>query len=127
VRRSGEVRVYTGSFADYVQKREPDPDPEEQASQAKPAPVKPAAPRPQKLKFSFKEQREFETIDDDIAALEDAIAQCEKDIAANASDYVKLQELSGKKEQLEAQLDEKTERWIYLNDLAERIAAQSKG
>jgi len=58
--------------------------------------------------------------------LEEAIAQCESDIAANASDYMKLQELSEKKEQLEAQLDEKTERWIYLNDLAERIAAQGR-
>ncbi len=125
VRRSGEVRVYTGAFAEYLEKREPDYLPDEKPEPAKPAP-KPAAPRPAKLKFSFKEQREFETIDGDIAALEDAIAQCEADIAANASDYVKLQELSEKKEQLEKQLDEKTERWIYLNDLAERIAAQGK-
>ncbi|MDO4740182.1 MAG: ABC-F family ATP-binding cassette domain-containing protein [Eubacteriales bacterium] len=127
VRRSGEVRVYTGSFADYAAKREPDLSAEEKAESAKPAPAKPAAPKPQKLKFSFKEQREFETIDGDIAALEEAIAQCERDIEANASDYMKLQELSEKKEQLSAQLDEKTERWIYLNDLAERIEAQGKG
>lgn len=126
VRRSGEVRVYSGSFADYSAKREPDIDPDEAPAK----PEKPAAPAPaprqQKLKFSFKEQREFDTIDADIAALEEAIARCDRDIALNASDYVRLQELSEQKDQLNAQLDEKTERWIYLNDLAERIAAQNK-
>ena len=80
--------------------------------------------RPQKLKFSFKEQREFDTIDEDIAALEERLVACEAEIAANASDYVRLQALSGEKEELERQLEEKTERWVYLNDLAERIAAQ---
>ena len=75
-----------------------------------------------KLRFSFKEQREFDTIDDDIAALEQQIADTEKAISANSSDYVKLQELSDKKTELETQLDAKMERWVYLNDLAERIA-----
>lgn len=75
-----------------------------------------------KLKFSFKEQREYETIDDDIAKLEQIIADTEKEIAANASDYVKLQELSKIKDISEQQLSYKMERWIYLNDLAERIS-----
>ncbi|MBR3282904.1 MAG: ABC transporter ATP-binding protein, partial [Ruminococcus sp.] len=75
-----------------------------------------------RLKFSFKEQREFDTIDDVIAGLEQQIADTEKEIASNSSDYVKLQELSDKKEQLEQELSEKMERWVYLNDLAERIA-----
>ncbi|MGN0621315.1 MAG: ABC-F family ATP-binding cassette domain-containing protein [Porcipelethomonas sp.] len=75
-----------------------------------------------KLKFSFKEQREFETIDDDIAGLEQQIADTEKKIAECSSDYVKLQELSDLKENLENQLAEKMDRWVYLNDLAERIA-----
>ncbi|MCR5599845.1 MAG: ABC-F family ATP-binding cassette domain-containing protein [Ruminococcus sp.] len=75
-----------------------------------------------KLRFSFKEQREYETIDDDIAALEQAIADTEKEISANTSDYVKLQELSDKKDELEQQLSDKMDRWVYLNDLAERIA-----
>ena len=75
-----------------------------------------------KLKFSFKEQREFETIDDDIAELEQQIADTENEISRCSSDYVKLQELSEKKEVLENQLAEKMDRWVYLNDLAERIA-----
>ena len=81
-------------------------------------------PRPQRLRFSFREQREFETIDGDIAALEAELARCEGDIAANASDYVRLQALSEEKQRLEAELEARTERWVYLNDLAERIAAQ---
>lgn len=74
-----------------------------------------------KLKFSFKEQREYATIDDDIEKLEQAIADAEKAIASNLSDYVKLQDLSDKKTELENELAEKMERWVYLSDLAERI------
>ena len=61
-----------------------------------------------------------------IASLEEKIQQTEKDIAANSSDYGALQELTEKKEQLETELAEKMERWVYLNDLAERIKAQKK-
>ena len=75
-----------------------------------------------KLKFSYREQREFESIDDDIAALEQQIQETEAQLDACTSDYVKLQELSEKKSALETQLEEKMERWVYLNDLAERIA-----
>ena len=75
-----------------------------------------------RLKFSFKEQREYDTIDDDIAQLEQQIADTEKEISVNSADYVKLQELSDKKEELENTLAEKMDRWVYLNDLAERIA-----
>ena len=75
-----------------------------------------------RLKFSFKEQREYDTIDDVIAELEQKIADTEKEITANSADYVKLQELSDKKEELENTLAEKMDRWVYLNDLAERIA-----
>ena len=74
-----------------------------------------------KLRFSFKEQREFATIDDDIAALEQSIADVQNEINSNLTDYVKLQDLTEKKELLEAELSEKMDRWVYLNDLAERI------
>ena len=80
----------------------------------------------EKLKFSFKEQREYEEIDGVIAGLEEKIAQTEALIAQNASDYAALQELTAEKEELEAQLTAKMERWVYLNDLAERIEAQGK-
>ena len=119
----GEIRRYTGNWSDYNEKRPAEEDAPAKAKKES-APAKPAAPRQQKLKFSFKEQYEFEHIDDDIAALEAQIAACDEGIAAAARDYVKLQEWMVKKETLEAQLAEKEERWLYLNDLAERIAAQ---
>ncbi|MDE6873964.1 MAG: ABC-F family ATP-binding cassette domain-containing protein [Lachnospiraceae bacterium] len=78
------------------------------------------------LKFTYKEQKEYETIDDDIAALEDKIAALETEIAGNASNYSRLTELTSEKEGVEARLNEKMERWVYLNDLAERIAGQKK-
>ena len=70
------------------------------------------------------EQREFDTIDEDIAKLEEAIAQCDEAIAASGADFVALQDAMTKKDRLEAQLEQKMERWVYLNDLAEQIAAQ---
>lgn len=82
------------------------------------------AGRPKKLKFSYKEQREFEAIDEDIAALESAIEEVGGRIAEAGSDYCKLQELTAKHDELTAALDEKMERWVYLNDLAEKIEAQ---
>ncbi len=82
------------------------------------------AGRPKKLKFSYKEQREFETIDEDIAELESAIEEVDGRIAEAGSDYCKLQELTTKRDELTAALDEKMERWVYLNDLAEKIEAQ---
>ncbi len=82
------------------------------------------AGRPKKLKFSYKEQREFETIDEDIAALESAIEEVDGRISEAGSDYCKLQELTAKRDELTAALDEKMERWVYLNDLAEKIEAQ---
>ena len=80
--------------------------------------------RPTKLKFSYKEQKEYETIDDDIASLEAKIEALDAEMMANATNSAKLSELTLEKEQAEALLEEKMERWVYLNDLAEKIAAQ---
>lgn len=82
--------------------------------------------RPVKLKFTFKEQREYETIDDEIADLEEKIEKLDQDIMANATNSGKLNELTKAKEQAEAELEEKMDRWVYLNDLAEKIEAQKK-
>ena len=71
-----------------------------------------------KLKFSYKEQKEFETIDEDIEKLEE-ISKC-------ATDFIKLNELMQEKEKTEAELSDKMERWVYLNDLAEKIEAQKR-
>ncbi|MCQ2509200.1 MAG: ABC-F family ATP-binding cassette domain-containing protein [Lachnospiraceae bacterium] len=78
----------------------------------------------EKLRFTYKEQKEFETIDDDIAALEEKIEDLEKQIPKFATNFTKLNELMKEKEEAEAALEEKMDRWVYLNDLAERIEAQ---
>ncbi len=92
---------------------------------AKEAPVnsKDTWKRERKLKFSYKEQKEYETIEDDIAALEEKIEELEQKILLNSRDFVKLNELTKEKEATEAALEEKMERWEYLEDLAARIAA----
>ena len=77
-----------------------------------------------KLKFSYQEQREWETIEDEIAALEGKIEELEKQMEKEASNYSRLNELMIGKEEQEKILEEKMERWMYLNDLADRIAAQ---
>ena len=82
--------------------------------------------RPTKLKFSYKEQKEYETIDEDIAALEEKIESLDQEMIANATNSAKLSELMQAKEEAEKALEEKTERWVYLNDLAEQIEAQKK-
>lgn len=122
--RGGQVLRYTGNWSDWQQKRQ-----EEQAQSAPQTPrTQPAQERrrERKLKFSFKEQREYETIDAELAQLEEAIRQCEAEQALCGSDYVKLQELQERQQELEAQLEEKTERWIYLNELKEKIDAQGE-
>lgn len=81
--------------------------------------------RPAKLKFSYKEQREYETIDDDIAKLEAVIEGLEADMLSNATNSGRLNELMKEKEKREMELEEKMERWVYLNDLAEKMEAQN--
>lgn len=81
--------------------------------------------QPVKLKFSYKEQKEYETIDDDIAKLEEIIEGLEADMLSNATNSGRLNELTKEKEVREAELEEKMERWVYLNDLAEKIEAQN--
>jgi len=117
---TGEILHYTGNWSDWASKRitESTPVKIEKLKQAQPR------PKEKKLKFSFKEEREFQTIDADIAALEALIEANQKEQALHCSDYVKLQELHDRQTELEAQLEEKTERWFYLNDLKERIDAQ---
>ncbi|MDE5620695.1 MAG: ATP-binding cassette domain-containing protein, partial [Ruminococcus sp.] len=118
---NGEVRRYNGNYSDYAEKALNNNDTEEKEKVRKEK-KKRTFTGVRKLKFSFKEQREYETIDDDIAELEKQIKDTESEILKSSSDYVKLQELSETKEKLENQLSDKMERWVYLNDLAERIA-----
>lgn len=76
-----------------------------------------------KPRFSYKEQREYDTIESEVSELEDKISNLEKEIESNATDFVKLGELTKEKEQAEALIEEKMDRWVYLEELAEKIAA----
>ncbi len=124
---SGKILRYTGNYSDYAEKRRETEKTEKKKAEpqnGKNRKERPAAP--QKLKFSFKEQREFEQIDEEIAGLEERLKKCEAALAENAADYVKLEELTAQKEELERLLEEKTDRWVYLNELAEKIAEQKE-
>lgn len=118
---NGTVNRYNGNYSDYLEKIQQNVNMAEKPKKQTEKKERTFNGK-RKLKFSFKEQREFETIDDDIAELEQQIADTENEISKCSSDYVKLQELSEKKEVLENQLAEKMDRWVYLNDLAEKIA-----
>ena len=120
VRGDGTVDCFTGNWSDWAAKRRQEaPSPKAE----KPKPVQ-ERPREKKLKFSFKEEREFATIDQDIADLEKKIEENQTAQAAAGSDYVKLQQLQEELTDLEAALEEKTERWLYLTELKEKIDAQ---
>ncbi len=125
---NGVVKQYEGGYTDYWNKLECEKaetslkggasEPKEEKKSKKEY-----KNRQKKLKFTYAEQREFETIDEDIAKLEEKIEQAEKQMSEHAKDFVKLQELMQEKEDLQSQLDEKMDRWVYLNDLAEQIEA----
>ena len=78
------------------------------------------------LKFSYMEQKEYDTIEDDIAALEENIEKLDEDMVKYATDFVKLNELGREKEAAQSRLDEKYARWEYLTELAEKIEASKK-
>lgn len=82
--------------------------------------------RENKLKFTYAEQKEYDTIDDDIASLESKIEELDGEIAGAATQYSRLNELMQEKADVEAQLEHKMDRWVYLNDLAEKIEAQKQ-
>ena len=75
-----------------------------------------------KLKFSYQEQKDYETIEEEIAGLEEKIEQLELEMQKNATDFGKLSELTAQKEETAAKLEERMNRWMYLEELAEQIA-----
>ncbi|MGN8891098.1 ABC-F family ATP-binding cassette domain-containing protein [Dysosmobacter sp. HCP28S3_G4] len=120
VRDGGEILRYTGNWSDWEEKRKEEKQAAVPAEKPKAAAEKPREKRP---KFTFKEQREYETIDAELADLERQLRDCEAAMGSCGSDYVKLQELTDRQAELEALLEEKTERWMYLSELKERIDA----
>lgn len=134
---NGEIKQYEGGFTDYQIRKQMEEELEntkesnsksvakaENNAQEETISLKNIKNRQEKLKFSYKEQKEYETIDADIAALEEKIEQLEKAIVDNARDFVKLNEFTKQKEEAEAALEEKMDRWMYLQELAEKIEAQ---
>lgn len=126
---NGVIRQSEGGYSDYLIRLELEKPEEELPASVKKDERKADSKKSwkggeKKLKFSFKEQREFETIDDDIAALEEKIEAADADILKNATNSAKLAELMAEKESLEQQLEEKMDRWVYLNDLNEQIQNQ---
>ena len=122
---NGHLQQYEGGYTDYIEaKQKREVSKEEVKAKKSTGKNDWKQNRPTKLKFSYMEQKEFETIDEDIAKLEEKLEKLDADMMANATNSAKLSELTLEKELAEKQLEEKMERWVYLNDLAERIAAR---
>ena len=141
----GHLKQYEGGFSDYYEKavssilyNEDNPSMKEYKSQGhdtgkkqdgdttgsgKPKYVK---DRSNQLKFTYAQQKEYETIDDDIAKLEADVARLDEEIAANATSYSRLNELMEEKAAKEKELEEKMDRWVFLNDLAEQIVLKKE-
>ncbi|MCI5481185.1 MAG: ABC-F family ATP-binding cassette domain-containing protein [Lachnospiraceae bacterium] len=131
----GSLRQYEGGYSDYeiASKRIRDDRPKEQtAASEKKAAIAPGGKdrgrqREKKLKLSYREAREAETIDEEIEALETRIGQLTKDMEKFSSDFVKLNEIMEKKAKAEEELEYKMERWVYLNELKEQIENEKDG
>lgn len=141
----GQIRIYEGGYMDYLEKKwefgmmddnlehvesgsRIHKKKENRAKEGEGTRKKGSYrdPSTKKLRFTYMEQKEFDTIDEEIAGLEEKIEKLEGEISRNATDFVRLNELVKEKEEAEAQLEEKMDRWVYLNDLAERIKQQKK-
>lgn len=132
----GVIRRYEGNYSDYHEVcgkqgrkayeslSESGKNGKETEAQKSAAVAGSGKPRTQKLRFTYQEQREFETIDETIEKLEAGISALEKELLAAATDYGKLQELTAKKEAAEAELEQKMERWVYLNERNQQIEEQ---
>ena len=123
----GGLCQYEGGYTDYLEakkNRQEETKETEQPQTKKESNRDWKGPRQAKLKFSFKEQREYETIDQEIADLEERMGKLEEEILANATNSAKLNGLMAEKEEAEAALEAKMDRWVYLTELAEKIEAE---
>lgn len=119
---NGEIDIFTGNYSDYLIFKESQPDEIEIVEEKPKNEVKKEKPKNnKKLKFTFNEQREFDTIDDDISSLENKIQSIDGNLDKYSTDFTKLQEMLDEKSKLEKELEFKYERWEYLNNLAEEI------
>lgn len=133
----GRLKQYEGGFSDYYEKKQAEngiasDGAVQSVKEAVSGDTTSAKPkkyykeRENKLKFTYAEQKEYDTIDEDIASLESKIEELDGEIAGAATQYSRLNELMQEKADVEAQLEHKMDRWVYLNDLAEKIEAQKQ-
>lgn len=133
----GRLKQYEGGFSDYYEKKQAENGiasggAMQSVKEAVSGDTTSAKPkkyykeRENKLKFTYAEQKEYDTIDDAIASLESKIEELDGEIAGAATQYSRLNELMQEKADVEAQLEHKMDRWVYLNDLAEKIEAQKQ-
>lgn len=133
----GRLKQYEGGFSDYYEKKQAEngiasDGATQSVKEAVSGDTTSAKPkkyykeRENKLKFTYAEQKEYDTIDDDIASLESKIEELDGEIAGAATQYSRLNELMQEKADVEAHLEHKMDRWVYLNDLAEKIEAQKQ-
>ena len=118
----GNLRQHEGGYTEYAARIAAETSEEEVKT-----PVKKGVDtrvKEKKLKFTYKEQKEYETIESDIAALEEKIEELESSMSKFARDFVKLNQITKEKEEAEALLEEKMDRWMYLEDLKAKIDAQ---
>ncbi len=128
---NGKVREYTGNYSDYLifleaNKIEKNDNTETIEKPKKETEKNSGKNNEKKLKFSYKEQLEFDSIEDEIGKIEEKLEKLEEAMGENASDYSKLQEIIEEKEKTEKELEFKYERWEYLNQLAEEIENNKK-
>lgn len=136
---NGTIKQYEGGYTDYLnhtthkldvtdagisssEKNSPDDDTAEETDKPKVTKDNWKDGQTKKLKMSYKEEKEFETIESDIATLEQQIEDTDNEMLKAANDFVKLGELSAKKEELQKELEHKMDRWMYLEELADKIA-----
>ena len=118
----GTLRQHEGGYTEYAARIAAETSEEEVKT-----PVKKGVDtrvKEKKLKFTYKEQKEYETIESDIAALEEKIEELESSMSKFARDFVKLNQITKEKEEAEALLEEKMDRWMYLEELKAKIDAQ---
>ncbi len=121
----GEIKEWLGGYSDYMEERNTSTVKPETDKIKEPGKRRETSAAPQKPRFTFKEKREIETIDGEIAEIEQKLAALEVELISEASNYEMLPRLLAQKEEIEQTLNKKTERWFYLHELADKIAGQA--
>lgn len=120
----GKINIYPGNYEDYEIRMSVKAEIEEELQKKEEKEVQRQKPKSEKIKFSYNEKREYETIEEDIAKLEEKLENVKSEIGKSGSDFIKLQDLMKNEEELNKKLEHMMERWAYLEDLAQKIENQ---